>query len=66
MARQKKQTEPTKKCFDCEHYHACSMWNVGTLQFANATNCSNYEPSMVLVRIELDRLKAELKTRESG
>jgi hypothetical protein len=36
------------------------MWNVGTLQFADATNCENYEDSIVLVRLELDRLTAKM------
>lgn len=39
----KKQKEPVKTCADCIHEYACSMWNIGTLHWANATNCTNYE-----------------------
>lgn len=60
-----KQPEPKQKCFDCEHYHACSMWNIGTLQYTDATNCSIYEPSMVLVRLEFDRAKNKIKELKS-
>lgn len=57
----KQQREQARKCFDCEHYYACSTWNIGTLQYTDATNCANYEESMVLVRLELDRAKAKIE-----
>jgi len=65
MAKKKKEPqEPLQKCFDCEHYYACSMWNIGTLQYTDATNCGVYKPSMVLVRLELDQAKARIRELE--
>ena len=62
--KQSKQDEPRRRCFDCEHYHACSAWNIGTLQYADATSCANYEDSMALVRLELDKAKARIRELE--
>lgn len=30
-------------CSDCIHYHACSMWNVGTLYHTDASTCYNFD-----------------------
>ena len=43
MIMDKKQKQQTKTCADCIHEFACSMWNMGTLHWSDATNCTNYE-----------------------
>lgn len=40
--RRRKQ-EPKKRCGDCIHLCACSAWNLGTLDNADATHCINYD-----------------------
>ena len=65
MKKGKTDPDTVRKCFDCEHYHACSMWTNGTLQNTIATNCANYDPSMVLVRLELDQAKARIRELEA-
>ena len=39
----KKKQEPKKRCGDCIHLCACSAWNLGTLDNADATHCINYD-----------------------
>lgn len=31
------------KCAECIHEYACQMWNIGSINQMNATNCINYE-----------------------
>lgn len=39
----KKNVQKERTCADCIHEYACQMWNVGTLHFADASSCANYE-----------------------
>lgn len=32
-----------KICGDCEHYSACSSWNIGSLANTDATTCANFK-----------------------
>lgn len=43
MAR-KTENKQVRKCSECIHEYACSMWNVGSLHNTDATSCANYEP----------------------
>lgn len=35
--------KPQRACGDCIHVHACSAWNVGSLIWADASSCANYD-----------------------
>lgn len=35
--------QPEKTCGRCVHEHACGLWNVGLLSYADATHCVMYE-----------------------
>ena len=57
MKRRKHEPEterrPWRTCGDCIHEYACAMWNVGTLQNTDATNCVNFQRLEDLVTIRI-------------
>lgn len=34
---------PLRVCFDCIHYEACQMWNIGSLLRTDASHCVNFK-----------------------
>ena len=61
MKRRKHEPEkercPGRTCGDCIHEYACGMWNVGTLQNTDATNCVNFQRLEDLVTIRIMAMK---------
>ncbi len=39
----KKKSKRARCCGDCIHEYACQAWNIGTIHFADASGCANYE-----------------------
>lgn len=42
MVKRIKRKAPNRTCGDCIHEYACAMWNVGTIQDADASHCTEY------------------------
>ena len=63
MSKKPKQNE-VRTCGECIHEWAGAMWNVGTIHFANATSCSNYETVKMSAAYFIGKIDGEKSAKE--